>query len=242
MTRVRRLPGFFGAAVVFTMVVLACFVVYRLWKEARWSGERLVRAGRLTQIACALQYYHSIHGCLPPAYVTDDSGRRMHSWRVLLRDSFEPGLLPDYDFESPWNSPSNTELRGSELANRYFGPRDARATGRNTTRFVAVVGDHTLWPGQSPRKLGELREEVKERIVVMEIPHSSIEWMEPRDISLSEARRLFLSEHRLHQQGRANHLLYVTLGGKYGTLHCIPDVETFMRMLRVEAANAGGNE
>src|SRR5262245_41096079 len=38
----------------------------------------------LHQIAMALRYYHDRYGCFPPARVSDNLGRRLHSWRVLI--------------------------------------------------------------------------------------------------------------------------------------------------------------
>ena len=45
------------------------------------------------QIALAIHNYHDVHGCLPPAYVPDQDGKPMHSWRVLILPYLEDSGL-----------------------------------------------------------------------------------------------------------------------------------------------------
>ena len=52
----------------------------------------------LKQIGIALHTYHDEYKSLPPAYVCDESGKRMHSWRVLLLPYMEQQeLYKKYD-------------------------------------------------------------------------------------------------------------------------------------------------
>src|SRR5262249_7322884 len=39
---------------------------------------------KLRQIGMALHSYHDKFGSFPPAYIADENGRPIHSWRVLL--------------------------------------------------------------------------------------------------------------------------------------------------------------
>ena len=62
------------------------------------------------EIPCS-KVYEDEHGCFPPAYVADASGRPMHSWRVLILPYLDQQQLYDqYDFSEPWNGPNNQQL------------------------------------------------------------------------------------------------------------------------------------
>ena len=47
-----------------------------------------------------LQDYEQEHGCFPPAYVPDENGRPMHSWRVLSLPYLEEPSL--YYYTTGW--------------------------------------------------------------------------------------------------------------------------------------------
>jgi len=78
----------------------------------------------LKLIGLGLQNYHVEHGCFPPAYVADADGKPMHSWRVLILPYMERRILYDsYNFDEPWNSPSNRYLAG-HIPSEYTCPSD----------------------------------------------------------------------------------------------------------------------
>src|SRR5262245_51620214 len=62
---------------------------------------------RMCNVCMALQAYATNHeGQLPPAYITDENGRPMHSWRVLILQYLGDdarALYDKYDFDEPWN-------------------------------------------------------------------------------------------------------------------------------------------
>src|SRR5262245_48274907 len=73
----------------------------------------------LGQIAHALLVYREEHGALPPAFICDSNGRRMHSWRVLILPYLGwEDLFRRYDFSQPWDSPANARLQ-SEMPDYY---------------------------------------------------------------------------------------------------------------------------
>ena len=54
----------------------------------------------MRHIGIALQNYHDTYKSFPPAYVADENGRPMHSWRVLILPFLEEnGLYEKYDFD-----------------------------------------------------------------------------------------------------------------------------------------------
>ena len=74
---------------------------------------------------------------------------------------------------------------------------DSRRT--KFTSYVAVVGPETAWPGITGRKLSEITDDPASTILVLEVAHSGIHWMEPKDLTLDEILNSGLSsDHPLH--------------------------------------------
>jgi hypothetical protein len=72
------------ALVVIVLLGLAALLMPGI-ETHREASPRSQCANNMRLIASALQAYHQANGCFPPAYITDKSGKPMHSWRVLIR-------------------------------------------------------------------------------------------------------------------------------------------------------------
>lgn len=153
---------------------------------SRESSHHMQCANNLKQIALALHNYHAIHDSFPPAYVADETGRPMHSWRVLILPYLEQQALYDkYDFTEPWDGPNNRKLAMAMPA-VYRCPQ--RRGLRPTTSYVAVVGPKTAWPGAEPTSTNDVSDGTCNTILVVEVvPGSGMPWMAPRDLSLEDA-------------------------------------------------------
>ena len=58
----------------------------------------------MRQLMLAMLNYESANGHFPPAYIADDDGKPMHSWRVLILPFLEGNHIYDqYDFSEPWD-------------------------------------------------------------------------------------------------------------------------------------------
>ncbi len=129
----------------------------------------------------AVANYHDVNGCYPPAYIADAEGNPLHSWRVLILPYIEEQQLFDrYDFTQPWNSPTNLQL-ASEMPAVYAFHGLASA-GSETTNYLAVVGDDTLWPLAAPRREQEITDAPATTILFVENHGASVHWLEPRDL------------------------------------------------------------
>jgi hypothetical protein len=54
----------------------------------------------LKRIGLALHNYHEVHGYFFPAYIADENGKPMHSWRVLILPYLgEDELYDQYNFD-----------------------------------------------------------------------------------------------------------------------------------------------
>ena len=158
----------------------------------RQAARRMNCAGRLKQIVVALHSYHDEYDCFPPAVVRDESGRPMHSWRVLLLPYLEEGdLYKQYRFDEPWNGPNNTKLLASEVSAYVC---DAARSGQRVKRvtytsYVVVVGPRTAFPEDRCVALSDITDDHGSTILVVEVHDSGIHWTEPRDLHVTQMAR-----------------------------------------------------
>jgi hypothetical protein len=138
----------------------------------------------LNQIGVALHNYHDIFGCFPPAFIADENGRPIHSWRVLILPFLgQVPLYNKYRFDEPWDGPNNSKLAGTILP-VYNCPSDDHGESNPsiTTNYVAIVGGETAWPESGTTVFGDIRDGTSNTLLVVEVANSGIHWMEPRDL------------------------------------------------------------
>ena len=129
----------------------------------------------------AVVNYHSANGHYPPAYITDENGTPIHSWRILILPYLdEQALFDKYDFNQPWNSHANMRL-ATEMPSIYAFHGHCEP-GTVTTNYLAVVGQNTIWPGAAQRKTDEVTDEHSSTILLVENAGENVHWMEPRDL------------------------------------------------------------
>ena len=151
------------------------------------AGNRNACFNNLKQIALAMHNYHQSNGCFPPAYIADQTGKPMHSWRVLILPYLNQNdLYKAYDFTEPWDGPKNKKLLASRPS--LFACRsdpDAGERGSTRTSYFAVVGPNAAWAGVKPRTIGDFAGKTSDTIMLIEAADSGIDWTEPRDLSLN---------------------------------------------------------
>jgi hypothetical protein len=136
----------------------------------------------LRNIGLALRAYADDHGSLPPAYLADDEGRPMHSWRVLVLPYLGRNDIYDqYDFNEPWNSLKNQAL-GARGCEAFRCPSDASPAYASTS-YLAMVGSGSHWNAANSLSAGGA-DGHPHAILVVEVADSGVHWMEPRDLLL----------------------------------------------------------
>ncbi len=154
-------------------------------QAAREAARRSQCSNNLKQLALAMHNYHDTYRCFPPAYLADENGNPMHSWRVLILPFIEQQALYElYDFDQPWDSPANLSLAQTVIP-AYQCPSDPSATGPETS-YVMVVGPGTLYDGTEPTSLQDITDGTSNTIMLVEVTGAGINWSEPRDLDLEQ--------------------------------------------------------
>jgi prepilin-type processing-associated H-X9-DG protein len=171
-------PAGFAAGV---MSLLSISMVLPSFQRSSSTSPRLHCRNNLKQIGLGLQSYSDAYGCFPPAYLADDNGRPMHSWRVLILPFIEErALYKLYDFSEPWNGPHN-RLLARRMPPCYCCGSDG-SPGGGTSSYLAVVGAETAWPGNQGATFPMFKDGTSNTVAVVEAAASGINWMEPRDL------------------------------------------------------------
>ena len=197
-------------------------------------------------IGFALRNYCDRHGALPPAYLCDKAGKPVNSWRTEVIPYFWYNFRPGrddyaggegYDYSEPWNGRKNARL-GLEKKRcwEFQCPSDENREPA-TTDYVAVVGPGTMWPGSKPAKPAPDGSD-REKILVIEVIHSDILWMEPRDLTLEQALDAIQPKSGIgigshHSDG----IHYLTVSGAVRTLDPNIDRESLRKLLVRDLAN-----
>ncbi|MHB8952751.1 MAG: DUF1559 domain-containing protein [Pirellulaceae bacterium] len=153
-------------------------------QAAREAARRMQCSNNLKQIALAMHNYHQVYNSFPAAYIADDNGRPLHSWRVALLPFLEQAhLYEQYNFDEAWDSPGNLEV-ARQMPDVFRCPTLSLPPGGNLTNYVVIVGDPSQPQPQSiflPNhwtKIADVIDGTSNTLLVVEstVP---IEWTRP---------------------------------------------------------------
>jgi len=142
----------------------------------------------------ALHNYYDVNKCLPPAYTTDQDGKPMHSWRVLILPYIEQSTLYDrYNFDEPWDSPNNLAV-ATQMPETYRCPAASDDGLGNETNYVVIIGapkkyPQTLFSPDKSIKFSEVTDGTSNTIAVVEV-RDGVPWTKP-DADLKFAQMQF---------------------------------------------------
>ena len=91
-----------------------------------------------------------------------------------------------YRFDEPWNGPHNSQLAQIRIPD-YQCPAEAKEYDEDSpesrmTSYLAVLGPRTSFPGRESVSLKDISDGPGSVIAVVEVVHSGIHWIEPRDL------------------------------------------------------------
>src|SRR5574340_1519117 len=174
---------------VVLIVVPACVLavgVVRV-RQARHEARRSIGQCRLGQMRLALQNYEQEHGALPSLCVRDGLGRRIHSWRTLILPYLDVEPLRHLDLAQPWNSDFNRKLIDSTppVEWTWFARDEAAEEPPFLTHIFALIGEDSIWDAATGLPKAKTAERPN-AILLISVPHSTIEALEPGDITEAE--------------------------------------------------------
>ncbi|MEX0725169.1 MAG: DUF1559 domain-containing protein [Planctomycetaceae bacterium] len=201
----------------------------------RDAARRTQCKNNLKQIGLALHNYHSDFGAFPPAYVADENGRPMHSWRVLLLPYLDyQNVYNRYDFNEPWDGPSNQRLAEQPIPS-YQCPSH-HSEHRSATTYHVLVGAVTMWPGEKGVAIDEITDGIENTLAVVELNQREVNWMDPREITAEEFLQLYetpIDDDDLPHAG-GTHTLYGDGGVRFVSWNMSP---AYWRSLLTKAAD-----
>ena len=133
----------------------------------------------------AVANYLDSHGHYPPAWIADENGKPLLSWRVLILPYLEEqALYEQFDLTESWDGPNNSKLLDQmPRTYRLHTIKDEHETASN---YVAVVGAKTLWQGAEPRDREFVKDGTSNTLMVAEYVGHPIPWTKPEDLLFDE--------------------------------------------------------
>lgn len=152
----------------------------------------------LKQIAEALNAYEAKYGTYPPPVVTDASGRKLYSWRVLILPFL--GYEDEYkqfQLDQAWDSPANMAVL-RRMPVQYASCNSPDASVNQETNYVLLTGNSTLFPSTGPLSRSAVKD--KPTLLVVETQNSGLVWTQPGDIDI-DAKGLKIGNKGAHEIG-----------------------------------------
>lgn len=207
------------ALVVFAVVGLLIGMFLPAVGGPREAAPRTVCLNNIRQLTLAMLNYESANGHLPPAYIADETGKPIHSWRVLLLPFMEQeALYHQYSFDEPWNGPNNSKLH-DEVVSLYQCPSVRRGEQVGNTSYMVMTGKGTAFDGDHETAFSEVADGTSNTVLIVEVANSETHWMEPTDIALDEAPARFTDKSKV--KDCCNHPGTINLSLMDGSTHSI---------------------
>ncbi len=161
-------------------------------QAAREAARRMECQNHLKQIALAMHNYHDAYKTFPPAFIADEDGKPIRSWRVLILPFMEQSPLYErYDFNVPWDAPQN-QLAASSAIPGYTCPSDPAAAAAPTdTNYVLLTGTGTIFDVAKKPTFREILDGTSNTIMAVEVRGSGINWSEPKDLDIESFVAMF---------------------------------------------------
>lgn len=213
----------------------------------RSVGRRNVCETNLRHIGLAILNYEAENGHLPPAFVADENGKPMYSWRVLIMPEFE--MQDEYDLyylKEPWDGPNNRTIDKCPpsfqcpieyTSNRLIDLNLPDPPIPDTVSYVAVGGPGTAWPGDKKIKMSDFVDGPGYTILVIEIANSDIRFTEPRDLDIRQMSMIINSKTGF----KSNHRTGVSAVFADGSVRSLPN-DLSPKMLKALLTIDGGED
>ncbi|MGB0595165.1 MAG: DUF1559 domain-containing protein [Rubripirellula sp.] len=179
-----------GIAGIVGVILIGCLLL----AVVRYGGQTVNRLTsnrdqaqsirNLERIAKALNAYAADQGSYPPPFTTDENGRAMHSWRVLILPYLGlDDLYNNFDLSVAWDDPNN-------MQNAYQIPavyKHPKLDSFSESAYFLIAGAATLFPATGPLGPDSIADDPSQTILVIEAKPTvaSGMWTEPMDLEFS---------------------------------------------------------
>jgi prepilin-type processing-associated H-X9-DG protein len=176
-----------GVAVLFVCGGVLVALLLPAVQSAREAARRVQCSNNLKQIALAFHNYHDVYKTLPPAYIPDEDGQPMHSWRVLILPFLEhQQIYEQYKFDEPWDSPHNRAVTSVPIP-VYSCPSDpAGAAVPTPTNYMVITGPETVFDGGEGCQFRDITDGTSNTVLVVEVAGAGVNWAQPVDLDASK--------------------------------------------------------
>ena len=181
---------FLVAIAILGMLVALLFPAVPLSREA---ARRMTCSNNIKQILYAFHNYHVAHNHFPPAYSIDESGKPLHSWRVLILPYIEQkDLYEKIRLDEPWDSEYNRQFH-SQAPSIFLCPSSnirevERVPAPSASYYSVIDGAEAAFFGSQTRSKSDVKKP-DETIFLVErrIP---VNWMDPsREMTFETASK-----------------------------------------------------
>ena len=224
--------GFIGLCVVGLVLALIPAT-----QQIRGPHLQTTCLNQIRQISLAMQNYAASNMHFPPAYIADETGKPMHSWRVLILPYIEQKALYDqYSFDEPWNGPNNSKLHDI-IVPGFQCPSAHRSEQGFNSSYMLMTGKGTAFDGDNETAFPDIADGSSNTVMIVEVANSDTHWMEPVDISLDEALARFTDKSKV--KDCCNHAGTINVSLMDGSTHVI-DLPVSPKDLKAIATIDGG--
>lgn len=191
--------------VVLAIIGILIVMLLPAVRSPRGAARRTQCKNHLKQIGLALHNYYDVYGAFPPAFVADENGRKLHSWRVLILPYLDQApLYETIDLSKPWDDPVNADAYNADLFVYRCPSADVPSTH---TTYLALVGEDLAFHPTQSRQMKEFLDGTSNTAMVAEFAASeAVHWMAPTDADLDMFLQSGQPEQLNHQGG--GHILY----------------------------------
>ena len=213
-----------------TLSNLSAKPIAEMARAARESSLRAQNMNNLRQLAIAMHNFHSAMNAFPPQALTDKTGKRLLSWRVLILPYLDQQeLYQQFHLDEAWDSPHNLALL-EKMPNQYRSAGDPKGeqVKPGHTRFVAPLTANSIFgkPGLPPRFEKIFDGTSNTILLVNATPSAAVPWTKPDDLVVDAANPLA----GLVGEGQSS-LLTVFADGSVQTFSAKIDPETLKALL-----------
>lgn len=218
-----------------TLSKLSSKTIAEMGKAAQAEAIKAKNMNSLKQLLIAIHNFESATGALPPQALTDKTGKRLLSWRVLILPYLdEQELYEQFHLDEAWDSPHNLALlEKMPMPFRTDGEDKNGQLQPGHTRFVTPLTANSIMgkPGNRCR-FKDITDGTSNTILLLQAaPAAAVPWTKPDDLVVDEANPLagMLAEGQ-------NYLLAAFADGSTRALPAKLDPETLKALLSRDGA------